>query len=102
MNTACPKCGIVIEYMTFYPHLKENYFKPEVDLSTVSQDLLEEVPPPHLHAYYECTICNYKICISESPLLLDEEVEILIKKGNIVRPERTTSYWSKWLKNKGK
>lgn len=100
MATKCPQCDTYIEFLTFYPHLREHFFKSGIELADIPLEILEEMPKSHLHSYYECSKCKHKTAFAESPLLSDEEVDKLIKDGSLIRPERTISYWQKWLKSK--
>ena len=102
MNAFCNNCNIQIEQITVYPHLTENYFKKDINLSKVSLEIIEELPKSHLHTYYECPKCKYKVVLYEITLLEEDEVDKLKNKGYTVSEKRTVLYWSNWLKNKGK
>lgn len=103
MATNCPKCNTYIEFLTFYPHLEENFFKPGISISDIPSDVFENIPKSHLHSYYKCLNCGYKKAEDNEILLLDnEEVDKLIKEGYTIYEKRTVTYWHNWLKNKEK
>lgn len=102
MSTICNNCKTQIDQITYYPHLTENYFKKEVDLSRVPLEILEELPKSHVHVYYECPMCKYKIVLCEFTLLEDNAIDRITNKGYTVSEKRTVHYWQNWLKNKEK
>lgn len=102
MDTNCPNCKTLINKLTFYPHLQENFLKKGIDLSGVPIEIIEELPKSHLHVYHECPTCKYKIVLYEINLLENDEVDKLIHKGYTVSEKRTVHYWQNWLKNKEK
>lgn len=102
MDTNCPNCKTLIDKLTFYPHLQENFLKRRIDLSGVPLEVIEDLPKSHLHVFHECPKCKYKIALCEIGLLEEEEVDNFINKGYTVSEKRTVTYWQNWLKNKEK
>jgi len=102
MSTKCSSCNTYIEILTYYPHLKENFFKKGIDTSSVPIEIMEELPKSHLHLFYECPKCKLKQALEDITLLEEDEIDKLISKGYTVSEKRTVQYWQKWLENKGK
>ena len=102
MDTNCPNCKTLIDKLTFYPHLQENFLKKGVDLSGVPLEIIEDLPKSHLHVYHECQKCKYKIALCEIILIEEDEVDKLKNKGYTVSEKRTVYYWNNWLKENGK
>lgn len=102
MNTKCSNCNTYIETLTFYPHLKENFFKSNIDVSSVPIEIMEDLPKSHLHVFYECPKCKRKQALEDITLLEEDEIDKVINKGYTVSEKRTVLYWQEWLKNKEK
>lgn len=100
MSIKCKRCSIEIEEKSIYPHLDENLFKPGIDIADIPMEVLEDLPKPHLHAFYRCITCKYVDALEDIPLLSKDEEISLKNKGFDIKPTRTISYWKEWLKNK--
>ena len=101
MNS-CRFCKKVLNQLNFYPHINNNLFKPGTDVSDIPSEMIEDMPKPHLHVYYECKECNYILAENDLPLLNDIEVDNYLKSGKLIDPKRTVEYWKNWLKNNKK
>ncbi len=96
----CKFCKKDLTDLKMYPHLSTNLFKKGVNTDNIPVEILEDLPNPHLHVYYECKDCNYKLAVDEVKLIGNMEVDNLIKKGIMIKPSKTVEYWKNWLKGK--
>ena len=91
----CSRCNIELEEIKFYPHI--NILRKNIDVSNIPIEILEELPTPHLHCYYECTPCKIKYELNEMKLLSDKEVDNLVSRGYSINATKTIRYWKEWL-----
>jgi len=95
----CQECNKELKEIILFPHLiKENFFKQDINISTIPSEILKDLPKSHLHVYYLCT-CGHKTYRDEIELFSDKEAKDLRQLGQEVSKKRTVNYWAKRIKD---
>ena len=96
----CRFCKKILDQLHIYPHI--SMFKKGLCVDDISQELIDDPIKPHLHVYYECKDCNYKLAENDLSLMSDWELDKSLADGKLIKPEKTVRYWKQWLENNKK